>query len=87
MLIWGAQKISVWVDEDNFTIHYNMGLVAKVGLLEGKVSLSYGSGWEEYLNWQGSLAETVQKANGLLERSGAALGKGKGLSKGKTTTH
>ena len=79
---WGFQKSALWIDEDNLTIHFNMNLIAKVGIQNGKISMTYGTEWEEFLR-QEDLGTTIQKSDSILERAGIADGKGKGKNKGK----
>ena len=49
LLFWNFQKSTLWIDEDNMTIHYKMGLIAKVRIMDGKISINYGREWEDYL--------------------------------------
>ena len=89
LVSWNFQKQPLWVDDvDMMTIHFNMNLVAKVGISDGKISMTYGSGWEKYFkDWGANLEEIIQKSNAMLERAGAASWEGKGKSKGKTAAY
>ena len=70
------------------TMHFTIDLVAKVGISDGKISMNYGTGWEEYFkHWGRNLEEIIQKSNSMLERAGVTSWKGKGKSKGKTAMY
>ena len=81
-LSWGFQKQAVWIDENNFTVNFNMNRIAKVDISDGKIFVTYGDDWEEFLK-EGNLNELIEKSNQMLDRSGFGLGRGKGKDKGK----
>ena len=59
-----------------------MDCIAKVEISDGKIVVTYGDDWEEFLK-EGNLNELIEKSNQMLDRSGFAVGKGKGKNKGK----